>query len=479
MQPSQATLQNYQNDFQYVPVKIEAEIPDFDVYQITDYLDQYYDTCTQLTINNHDQQKYTYLVINPSQEIIVEEDQVLVNGKRQEQDAHHYIKQLLETYRTPKIKGMPPFSGGLIGYFAYEYIKTAVTKLQKLRRLPDHQPLARLLLADTVIAYDHERQICELIKVIGTDDLTANYEQAEKQLTVLKNMLTQIPHHDLQNFNLLTDFQPRFTLSQYSQGVEEIRREIEQGEVFQLIYSNPQHARLTGNLIRVAQRLARDNPSPYEFYFHQGDYQAAVASPETLVRREDDKLLTYPLAGTRRRGKTDKEDVAFEKELTTSTKELSEHNMLVDLGRNDLGQVSKIGTVKVTSHAHILRFSQVMHLGSTVESEAIAQLTAIDLLDAVFPAGTLSGAPKVHAIELIYQHERITRGLYGGCFGYFDFNGDVDMAIGIRLVYTQKDQATIHSGAGIVADSNDKHEFQECFNKARAVNLAIVKAEEG
>lgn len=218
MQPSQATLQNYQNDFQYVPVKIEAEIPDFDVYQITDYLDQYYDTCTQLTINNHDQQKYTYLVINPSQEIIVEEDQVLVNGKRQEQDAHHYIKQLLETHRTPKIKGMPPFSGGLIGYFAYEYIKTAVTKLQKLRRLPDHQPLARLLLADTVIAYDHERQICELIKVIGTDDLTANYEQAEKQLTVLKNMLTQIPHHDLQNFNLLTDFQPRFTLSQYSQG---------------------------------------------------------------------------------------------------------------------------------------------------------------------------------------------------------------------------------------------------------------------
>lgn len=479
MQPAIKDLRKYAKDYQYVPVKIEAEIPDFDVYQITDYLDQYYDTCCQLTINNHDQKKFTYLAVNPSQEIIVEEDQVLVNGEPQQFSSHDYITGLLQQYKTPKLKGMPPFSGGLIGYFAYEYIKLAVTKLQKLRRLPDHQPLARLLLADTVIAYDHERQVCEFIKVINTEDLDDSYEQAEKQLTVLKNTLTQIPHHELQNFNLLTDFQPRFTLSQYSKGVEEIRKEIEQGEVFQLIYSNPQHARLTGNLVRVAQQLAKDNPSPYEFYFHQGDYQAAVASPETLVRRENDKLLTYPLAGTRRRGKTKEEDEAFEKELTTSTKELSEHNMLVDLGRNDLGQVSKIGTVNVTSHAQILKFSQVMHLGSTVESTALDDLNAIDLLDSVFPAGTLSGAPKVHAIELIYQHERITRGLYGGCFGYFDFNGDVDMAIGIRLIYTQRDQATIHSGAGIVADSDDKHEFQECFNKARAVNLAVTKAEEG
>lgn len=152
--------------------------------------------------------------------------------------------------------------------------------------------------------------------------------------------------------------------------------------------------------------------------------------------------------------------------------------MLVDLGRNDLGAVSKISSVKVTTHAEVLKFSQVMHLGSVVESTALDNLTALDLLDSVFPAGTLSGAPKVHAIELIYKHERITRGIYGGCFGYFDFNGDVDMGIGIRLVYTQLDQATIHSGAGIVADSNPKHEYQEGFNKARAVNLAIIKAEE-
>jgi anthranilate synthase component 1 len=478
MFPTIDELKTYAKNYRYAPVKVEVDLADFDVYQVTDYLDQYYDTCLQLTINNHDQSKFTYIVVDPSAEIRIEADGVYVDGDKQSVNAHEYLNDILTKYRTPKIEGMPPFSAGITGYFAYEYIKEAVLKLKKLPTLPDHQPLARLLLADIVIAYDHERGVCEFIKLVDLTDLTESVEQAEKQLTMLKNMVLQIPNHELQTFNLLHDFTPRFAESQFAAGVEEIRKEIEAGEVFQLIYSNPQHARLTGNLIRIARQLDQDNPSPYELYFHQGTYQAVVASPETLVRRDDDKLMTYPLAGTRRRGKTEAEDIAFEKELTTSKKELSEHNMLVDLGRNDLGAVSKIGSVKVTTHAEVLKFSQVMHLGSVVESTALDNLTALDLLDSVFPAGTLSGAPKVHAIELIYKHERITRGIYGGCFGYFDFNGDVDMGIGIRLVYTQLDQATIHSGAGIVADSNPKHEYQEGFNKARAVNIAIIKAEE-
>lgn len=478
MKPAFEKLNQYVPKFKYAPVKLEFSMESFDTYQVTDYFDRQNHEAFQLTIDDRNHDRFTYLVVRPAQKITVYDGYMVVNHNELHQNSRDYLKQLLAKYKTPKLPDFPPFSGGISGYFAYEYAKGAVSKLGQLAALPDQQPLAQLLLVDELIAYDHQRHVCQLIKLVQLDQLTSSYATAKRRLTNLKNELLTIKPHSLQPYQQLSDFTPQQTPAQFEQGVTHIKQDIHNGEIFQLIYSNPQVARTSGSLIKIAQQLAVDNPSPYQFYFHHDNYQAAVASPETLAARHNDQLLTYPLAGTRRRGRTAKEDQTFERELTTSVKELSEHNMLVDLGRNDLGRVSQIGSVKVTKHAQILRFSQVMHLGSTVESQAQDQLSAVDLLDAVFPAGTLSGAPKVRAMELIYQYEQLTRGIYGGCFGYFDFNGDVDMAIGIRLVYQDNKRTVIHSGAGIVADSDAQHEYQECFNKARAVNLAVSKVSE-
>lgn len=475
MKPELAELKQYRTQYQYAPVLLEFYMPQFDIYQITDYFDQKHQQVFQLTVNDREHHEFTYLVTRPAQTITVHPEHLLVNQQIIHQQPHEYLNELLTRYRTPKIAGFPPFSGGISGYFAYEYAKTAVAKLAQLPSLKDGQPLARLLLVDELVVYDQQRQMCQLIKLVKLNELVTSYANALTRLTALKKEVLSIPQHALQTYVQQSEFKPQQTLSQFKHGVEQVKQDIRNGEIFQLIYSNPQIAQSTGSLLPVAQQLAIDNPSPYQFYFHQDNYQVAVASPETLVARQDEQLLTYPLAGTRRRGHDLKEDQAFERELTTSVKELSEHNMLVDLGRNDLGAVSQIGSVEVTRHAQILRFSQVMHLGSTVEAQAKPNLSALELLEAVFPAGTLSGAPKVHAMELIYRYEQITRGIYGGCFGYFDFNGDVDMAIGIRLVYSQDGRTVVHSGAGIVADSDPKHEYQECFNKARAVNLAMQK----
>ncbi|WP_137596865.1 anthranilate synthase component I family protein [Paucilactobacillus kaifaensis] len=475
MKPELEELKKYSSQYKYVPLMLEFKMPQFDTYQITDYFDRAQQHVSQLTINDRDHNKFTYLVTKPLQTIKVYSDHLLVNQQIIHQNPRDYLSELLTRYKTPKLPGFPPFSGGISGYFAYEYAKTAVSKLAQLPPLKDSQPLAQLLLVDEVIVYDHQQQVCQLIKLIELANMGRNYKKAVSRLTAIKKEILTIHKHLLQPYQQHTNFAPQQSLTRFEHGVEQVKQDIRNGEIFQLIYSNPQIARSSGSLISVAQQLANDNPSPYQFYFHQDDYQVAVASPETLVARQNEQLLTYPLAGTRRRGRDGKEDQAFERELTTSVKELSEHNMLVDLGRNDLGRVSQIGSVKVTQHAQILKFSQVMHLGSTVESQAKPDLSALELLDAVFPAGTLSGAPKVRAMELIYHYEQITRGIYGGCFGYFDFNGDVDMAIGIRLVYSQNGRTVVHSGAGIVADSNPKHEYQECFNKARAVNLAVQK----
>nr|WP_230402936.1 chorismate-binding protein [Lentilactobacillus kosonis] len=226
--------------------------------------------------------------------------------------------------------------------------------------------------------------------------------------------------------------------------------------------------------------MFKQNPSPYQFYFHHNDFESMGASPETLITKRNQSLFSYPLAGTRRRGKTVFEDEKFANELQASEKELSEHNMLIDLGRNDLGRVSKFGSVKVVSARNLLKFANVMHLGSVIESIVSEKATSMDIVDAVLPAGTLSGAPKVSAMQLIAQLENNKRGIYGGGIGYLGFDGDLDLCIGIRLVYRKGNQLVIHSGAGIVADSIAKYEYQEFNNKARGVvnSLYSISQEE-
>ena len=261
--------------------------------------------------------------------------------------------------------------------------------------------------------------------------------------------------------------------------VEKAKEYIREGDIFQVVLSNPMRAEAEGSLFDTYRVLRTENPSPYMFYFSSDDIELSGASPETLAKLENGKISTFPLAGTRPRGKDDEEDKALEAELLKDEKELAEHNMLVDLGRNDIGKVSEIGSVKVEEYLSIERFSHVMHIGSTVTGKIRADKDAVDAVDAILPAGTLSGAPKFRACQIIEELENDKRGVYGGAIGYLDFTGNMDTCIAIRLVYKKNGRICIRSGAGVVADSVPENEFRECINKAKAVVTAIGMAKEG
>lgn len=245
----------------------------------------------------------------------------------------------------------------------------------------------------------------------------------------------------------------------------------------QVVLSNRLEAEMEGSLFDTYRLLRSTNPSPYMFYFDGDTIEVAGASPETLVKVEDGVLHTFPLAGTRPRGKTKVEDLELEKSLMADEKELAEHNMLVDLGRNDLGKVSRFGTVEVERYMSIQRYSHVMHIGSTVRGTLREDLDAISAVDAVLPAGTLSGAPKIRACEIINELENNKRGIYGGAIGYIDFSGNLDTCIAIRIAYRKGHKVFVRSGAGIVADSVPANEFQECINKAKAVTDALINSQ--
>ncbi len=261
--------------------------------------------------------------------------------------------------------------------------------------------------------------------------------------------------------------------------VERGKYYIKEGDIFQVVLSNPQSVEAEGSLFDTYRVLRSTNPSPYMFYFRSDDIEIAGASPETLVKLENGTLHTFPLAGTRPRGRTRAEDLELERSLLADEKELSEHNMLVDLGRNDIGRISELGTVEMESYLDILRFSHVMHIGSTVRGRLRGDMDALDAMDSILPAGTLSGAPKLRACEIISELEGERRGIYGGAVGYLDFTGNLDTCIAIRLAYKKNGVVTVRSGAGIVADSVPATEYKECINKAFAVVSAIHTAAEG
>ena len=261
--------------------------------------------------------------------------------------------------------------------------------------------------------------------------------------------------------------------------VERGKHYIHEGDIFQVVLSNRVEADIEGSLLDTYRILRTSNPSPYMFYFTSDDMEMAGASPETLVKMENGVLHTFPLAGTRPRGKDDAEDQRLEQELLADEKELAEHNMLVDLGRNDIGKISKIGSVQVEQYMQIEKYSHVMHIGSTVRGEIRPDKDALDAVDAILPAGTLSGAPKLRACQIINELEDNKRGVYGGAIGYIDFNGNLDTCIAIRLAFAKNHKVFIRSGAGIVADSVPEKEYEECVNKAKAVMVALHEAQGG
>lgn len=390
-----------------------------------------------------------------------------------------YIQKIIEDYKSPKIKSLPPFTGGLVGYFSYDFIKYSEPSLNLDANDEENFNDIDLMLFDKVIAFDNFKQQIILIVNVKTDGFKENYEKAKLQLEEMVNLIKEGQYAEIPPLKLESDFEPLFDKEQYCEMVERAKHYIYEGDIFQVVLSNRLEAKVSGSLFDTYRVLRTTNPSPYMFYFSSDDIEIAGASPETLVKLKDNTLHTFPLAGTRPRGKTLEEDMQLEKDLLSDPKELAEHNMLVDLGRNDIGKISKFGSVNVEKYMSIERFSHVMHIGSTVQGTIREDKTALDAVGAVLPAGTLSGAPKIRACEIINELENNKRGIYGGAIGYIDFTGNLDTCIAIRIAFKKNNKVFIRSGAGIVADSVPEKEFQECLNKARAVINAIEKAEGG
>ena len=334
------------------------------------------------------------------------------------------------------------------------------------------------MLFDKVIAFDNFRQKIILIINISLEHLETEYNRAILELKQLSDLIKNGTPIAEEPGKCTTDFRPLFQQEEYCAMVEKAKHHIKEGDIFQIVLSNRLEADFEGSLLNTYRVLRTMNPSPYMFYFSSSDMEVAGASPETLVKLEDGILHTFPLAGTRPRGKTEEEDKALEEELLADPKELAEHNMLVDLGRNDIGKISKFGTVEVEKYHCIERYSHVMHIGSTVRGEIRENEDALSAIDAILPAGTLSGAPKIKACQLINDLENNKRGIYGGAIGYLDFTGNLDTCIAIRIAYKKNGKVFVRSGAGIVADSVPEKEFQECLNKAAAVVNALKTAKE-
>lgn len=335
-----------------------------------------------------------------------------------------------------------------------------------------------LMLFDKVIAFDNFRQKIILIANMPLEDVESGYNKAVLELKQLCSLLRTGRKKEEPAGRLLGEVTPLFDKKQYCNMVEQAKHHIREGDIFQIVLSNRLSAPFEGSLLNTYRILRTINPSPYMFYFSGTDVEVAGASPETLVKLENGVLHTFPLAGTRKRGRNEEEDLALEKELLADEKELAEHNMLVDLGRNDLGKISRFGTVQVEKLHSIERYSHVMHIGSTVRGEIREVFDALDAIEAVLPAGTLSGAPKIRACQLIGELENNKRGIYGGAIGYIDFTGNMDTCIAIRIAYKKNGRVFIRSGAGIVADSDAAKEYEECLNKAKAVLNALEYAKE-
>lgn len=423
--------------------------------------------------------RYTFLGFDPKMEITcINGDMRTGNIKLKTENPSDFLRQILADYKSPRFDYLPPFTGGLVGYFSYDYLgyeePSVRTKVQDSEAFKD----VDLMLFDKVIAFDNFRQKIILIVNMQLSDPEIGYKKAVMELKQLCELLRNGEKKNEPGGHLKGEVTPLFDKKAYCEMVEKAKRHIREGDIFQIVLSNRLSAPFDGSLLNTYRILRTMNPSPYMFYFSGTDVEVAGASPETLVKLENGVLHTFPLAGTRPRGKTDKEDKALEEELLADPKELAEHNMLVDLGRNDLGKISKFGSVQVEKLHSIEKYSHVMHIGSTVRGEISEKYDALDAVSAVLPAGTLSGAPKIRACQLIGELENNKRGIYGGAIGYIDFTGNMDTCIAIRIAYKKNGKVFVRSGAGIVADSVPEKEFEECINKAKAVINALTLAEE-
>jgi anthranilate synthase component 1 len=433
--------------------------------------------------------RYTFLGFDPKTEITCINGKVTVKSGGEvstqnagaDADPNVCIRRILDRHKSPKLDCLPPFTGGLVGYFAYDYAKYSEKALKLDAEDKELFNDVDLMLFDKVIAFDNFRQKIILIANmrVSEDNFEGEYNNAVSALNAMRELIRSGEPADPAPPRFKSDFREQFTEGEFCSMVLRAKEHIREGDIFQVVLSNCFEADFDGGLLDAYRVLRTINPSPYMFYLSGADVEIAGASPETLVKLQDGKLFTFPLAGTRPRGGCYDEDAALERELLADEKELAEHNMLVDLGRNDLGRISQFGTVSVEKYMEILRFSHVMHIGSTVSGIIRSEFTGLDAINAVLPAGTLSGAPKIRAMQIISELERRKRGIYGGAIGYLDFTGNMDTCIAIRIAYKKNGKVFVRSGAGVVADSVPESEYRECVNKARAVITALRESEGG
>ena len=401
-----------------------------------------------------------------------------VNGEQTEvrecDDPLATIEDLRQQYKVAHYPGLPEMIGGLVGYFGYETIAYIESRLDHLPKTDElGTPDIMLLVSEEVLVFDNLAGRIHIVCLANLEK-SDSYSQAQQRLVEIESLLAT-EKIDLERPQHATpaDYKVHFSQSDYESAVQRCKDYIRDGDIMQVVLSQRLSTPFQGDAVNIYRALRTINPSPYMYYLNMGDFQIVGSSPEILVRLENNKVTVRPIAGTRKRGESAQQDKELERELLSDAKELAEHVMLIDLGRNDVGRIAETGSVALTENMIVERYSHVMHIVSNVEGILKPGVNAIDVLKATFPAGTVSGAPKIRAMEIIHELEPIKRGIYSGAIGYLGWLGNMDTAIAIRTAVIKDGTLTIQAGAGIVADSVPENEWQETMNKAKAVLAAV------
>lgn len=428
---------------------------------------------------NHD--RYTIMGVEPEEIIQSKGNSLIITGKDRktrvlEGNPLELLKEYYSDFSVTKEDGELAFTGGLVGCLGYDFVRYS-------EELPDDNPeeigieTVQFMLAEKFIVIDHVAETLTGV-VLGEDSEAGRKAAVDEAAAMIENALKNIKPVQTGIERDGKIIKKSDTINEYGEKVEKIKKYIREGHIFQTVLSQRWTVETRQDGFALYKELRELNPSPYLYYFNFGDFEVIGSSPEMVVKQKEGKVMTCPIAGTRKRGATPEEDKALEEELLADEKERAEHVMLVDLARNDMGRIAEFGTVKVSQFMDIQRYSHVMHIVSLVEGKKKGEYHPFDLVASFLPAGTLSGAPKIRAMEIIDELETVRRGLYGGATGYVDFNGNMDFCITIRTMIKKGDKVYLQAGAGIVADSVPENEYMECCNKVMALAKTLVKEEE-
>lgn len=479
--PTLNEVEELLKDYQMVPVFYEVLADYMTPIRMFQALRKEGTPCFMLeSVENKDQWgRYSFIGINPKSEIKISGKELEVDGVKQEEEFQmSYLSELIEKYKSPVMEDYPKLTGGLIGYFGYDMIRQVEKKLTNVPEDDLHMPECHLCMYDEIIAYDHLANKAVIIQNIHKgDNVKQKYEELEDKAELILHKMERPVSLSKDRFTpAKAEVVSNLTKEEYEANVKKAKEYIKNGDIFQVVLSQRFEVETDVDPFDVYRCLRTSNPSPYLYFFDFIDYQVVGASPEKLVSVLNGIVATKPIAGTVPRGKTKDEDDMLVRQLINDPKERAEHTMLVDLGRNDVGKVSKFGTVEVKNFMTVEKYSKVTHLVSDVQGELRDDENPINALMSVLPAGTLSGAPKVRAMEIIDELENKKRGVYGGTVGYLGFDGNIDTCIAIRTVVFKDGKGYVQAGAGIVNDSVPEKEFMETKNKALAVVNAVKEA---